>query len=120
MVVGLSFGIMFFNRRAHYVHRLHLAPPSGSVKGRNLLFQTCGNGRLQGHVVPLSHCKIMLGAKDWTLVSLEAKGTEGVFRIGTTGAKIDGKDVPPSKVFHELSKRGIPSERLDTRKSRKK
>jgi hypothetical protein len=60
----------------------------------------------------------MLAPKDKTLVFLEAKGTRGVFRIGTAGAKIDGKDAPPSQVFVELAKRGIPNERLDMKKQR--
>ena len=122
MVIALSYGVIFFGERARCVYRLHLiASPSpsrgsGSVKGRMLCFQTCANGRLQGHVVPLRHCKIMRAAKDRTLVSLEAKGMRGVFRLGTAGAKIDGKGVPPSQVFDELARRGLLGQRLEMKK----
>jgi len=122
VTVSLSFGVMFFGGRARYVHRLHIMGPleslqgTGSAKGRTLFFQTCDNGRMHGRVVPLRQCKIMLAARDWTLVFLEAKGTPGVFRIGTAGAKIKGKETPPSEVFAELAKRGIPNQRLDTKK----
>jgi len=60
----------------------------------------------------------MLSAKDRTLVFLEAKGARGIFRIGTAGAKIDGKGVPPSQVFDQLTKRGILGEKLERKKKR--
>jgi hypothetical protein len=58
----------------------------------------------------------MLSPKDTSVVYLEAKDRRGIFRIGTEGAKVDGKDTPPSQVFAELAKRGIPSERLGAKR----
>ena len=124
MAMVLASGAVLFTQRARYVHRLHLVvqpKPSrgfGSVKGRSLFFQTCHNGRMEGHVVPLGHCKIMVVSEDKTSVILKVEGTRGAFNIGTAGAKIDGNDAPPFQVFAELVKRGIPHEKLDLRKRR--
>ena len=119
VTAGLFFGIAFFQLRSRYVQKLHLVlssgPSRGSGKGRTLIFQTCADGPLQGHVVPLNQCKIKHAEKDKTSVFLKVEGTHGVFRVGTAGAKIGGKDTPPSQVFDTLVQRGILGERLRTK-----
>jgi len=111
-------GVIFFSKRARYISRLHVlvAPkhPAGakSSSRRRLFFQTCNNGKTQGHIIPISQCKIMLAASDKSLVFLKANGVQGVFRIGTAGGMIYGKAVPPSQVFADLARHGIPNEKL--------
>lgn len=114
LAVSLYFGVMFFGSRARYIHRLHIIYPpvpsqgTGSAKRRSLFFQTCDNsGPMHGRVVPLRRCKMKLAATDRTQVFLEVNGTPAPFRIGTAGAKINGKETPPSRVFTELAKCGI-------------
>jgi len=119
MSVSLAFGVIFFGSRARYIHRLHIIPSpassqgTGSAKGQSLFFQTCDTSGMYGRVVPLRRCKMKSPATDWTQVFLEVNGTPALFRIGTAGAKINGKEKPPSQVFAELAHRGIPGERPD-------
>ncbi|KIM82532.1 hypothetical protein PILCRDRAFT_820390 [Piloderma croceum F 1598] len=119
MAVSLAFGVMFFGSRARYVRRLHIiSAPSqgtGSAKGRSLFFQTCDNSGMYGRVVPLRRCKMKLVATDWTRVLLEVNhdGNPTLFRVGTAGAKINGKETLPSQVFAELVKCGVLGEVRD-------
>lgn len=115
-------GVISFSARARCINRLHIILPSKSTAGtdtaksRMLFFQSCNDRPTRGHVIPLRSCKITLAASNNSPVFLEAKGIRGAFRIYTVDARINGQVVPPCQIFAHLAKRGIPSQKLKSKK----